>query len=72
VLSAARTGEHTERRLELTENRRPAGRKAHIARQHKFIAGAAYATLLRIIYGGSCRWQMPAAEDGHESKVKTK
>ena len=38
-------GISTERRLGLTENRRLARSKAHVARQHELAAGGAYATL---------------------------
>src|SRR5262245_34788343 len=45
MLRAARSRNHTERRLELTENRRLSRGKAHIAGQNKLAADAAYATL---------------------------
>ena len=45
MLGAAPAGDHAERRLELTEDRRLARGKAHVARQHELAAGAAYATL---------------------------
>ena len=45
VLGGAPAGEQTERRLELTEDRRLARGEAHVARQHELAAGGADATL---------------------------
>ena len=45
LLGCAAAGEQTERRLHLTEDRRLARAKAHVAGQHELAAGAAYATL---------------------------
>jgi hypothetical protein len=45
VLGGASAGEQTERRLELTEDRRLSRGKAHVAGQHELAAGAADATL---------------------------
>ena len=44
VSGGAPAGKLTERCLELTENRRLSRGEAHIAREHEFAAGAAYAT----------------------------
>src|SRR6185295_14452335 len=41
MLSRARSGDHTEGRLELTEDRRLARRKAHIAGEYELTAHAA-------------------------------
>src|SRR6185295_7453222 len=41
VLSASSAGNHTERRLELTENCRLSGGEPHVARQHELAANAA-------------------------------
>src|ERR1700730_7899174 len=45
VLSGARSGNHTKRRLELTENRRLARGKAHVAGEYELAAHAANAPL---------------------------
>ena len=45
MLGGAATGEHAERGLELTEDRRLSRREAHVGRQHELAADAAYATL---------------------------
>ena len=45
MLNGAGAGKQTERRLELTEDRRLSRGKTHIARQHELATGAAHATL---------------------------
>src|SRR6266852_4866403 len=45
VLHAAPAGDHTERRLRLSENRSLSLGKAHVACQHEFAAGGPYAAL---------------------------
>jgi len=45
MLDAARAGDQAERLLRLTEHRRLARRKSHVARQHELAAGAPHAAL---------------------------
>ena len=45
MLGGAATGKHTERRLELTEDRGLSRRELHVGRQHELAADTAHATL---------------------------